>query len=162
MLNIGVGMGILITCESNPWHPWMSYSLWKSLTVYLPMAKIAVLAPPEYEVAYGWVKYFKIPLFFSENEKTKIFFSDLEVLKLPPHVVAVREYYAPIGPEDVRTNEIVTFVDFQNGCGTSTPADYRTSPPFAGAVKRWGKYNLSVNERKVLEHWQSINNGYLL
>jgi hypothetical protein len=77
--------------------------------------------------------------------------------------MAVREYDEnSLGPVDVKSNELCTFVDYSNGCGkfvTSAWID-KDGVPFKDALSRFSIVDMSVNESKLLEIWKNAYGIY--
>ena len=157
MINsLGEGLSIVIDCEYIPLHNWMAFASWYSISKNLPDAKVTIACKrtmPIQEV-FVWPKKCNIN-FFMHNGNMQ--YND--ILKIKPSVMAIRSYDENcIGPIDVKSNDLTTFVDYSNGVGMFVIATWIDSsrPPFDNAVTRFGSDDMTINELKILQVWQQL------
>jgi hypothetical protein len=163
-MNLGEGLGILINCGFPVQHSWMAFSLCRSVEIYLPYAKVGLICNYKACDIYRWTKRYGVPLLVESNRKIvdyKKQFIGLKLMELLPHVVACREYdESLLGPVDAKSDIEATFVDYKNGCGNFSynKALHVSATPF-GIGTMLASVDMTINEVKVLQFWDSINRG---
>ena len=153
---IGNNLGIIISCNYNKQHNWMSFSAWYSISKKMPDAKVAILCKRGYSdiPLFRWCYKLNLRLFYD----SKTTFDDVEeVICIPPSVIALRgylEYYDEgVGPESIKSSTQSTFVDYSSGCGRYALSD---EPPFQDALRRFGSKEININELRTLEMWNKM------
>jgi len=150
----GNGLNILIECEYKPIENWMSFISWYSIIKNLPDAEVFVVCKRGIgsNQFYMWPRRAKVK-FFMYNEIHPF----QNVFTIKPNIAALRTYDEQlIGPADVRSDVLATFVDYSKGCGKFVVAEWinRAVGPFQEAVKKFSTNEMSANEIKLLNLWQ--------
>jgi hypothetical protein len=158
----GGGLGILIRCEPEPHHGWMSFSLWYSINKSLPDASVAVACRRGIPAPhFRWCWKLKVPYFQHDGDplssaRAKNHFRDVEPLLVGPSVVAVREYgVSEVGPVPAKSEGYAMLVDYGGGCGKFVLSDWihkRKNPPF-DALASLRTAGMTANELKVFSVW---------
>lgn len=135
---------------------------------FMPDSVVALACDVMQFSLYKWATVSHVPIFFYTPDGpicTKGLFKGRNVISLPPYVAAVRDYREDaLGPIDVRSEELATFIDYSKGCGKMNFERWRymvDSNPFYRASFRFGALQqLSHNESMLLGFWESISNTY--
>lgn len=154
----GKNLLIVVDCDYSFSHNWMAFTLWYSLRKNLPDAEMVlnVVRKSSPVELFSWAVKFKVRLSYSKFLLDDI--TDRQILHLPPHVMAVRDFSGgvPLGPVDIKSDYFSVFVDYKSGCGAFVTAEWinRKDIPLFNATKKFFTKNISVNESKGLKLWE--------
>jgi hypothetical protein len=153
----GGGLTIIVECENIPMHNWMSFVSWYSIIKNLPDAE-AVIACKRGEITssqyYLWPRRTKVKFFMYTDAYQ---YNRPNIIKIDPHVMALREYNADaVGPADVGSEELTTFVDYSSGFGKFVISEWinKGVGPFQEATNKFSVPDMSANAIKLLTIWQ--------
>jgi len=159
----GTNLGIIIDCDYGVGHHWMAFASWYSIYKNLPDAQMIVRPKRGMSklLIFNWTYKCGVPcIFFSPNlDFSKLFFNVEDVITLPCSVMAVRNFneFGILGPLSTKSEELPTFVDYSDGCGSFVLSSWinRADGPFA-LTEQFVNGDLTSNEMKVLKLWEKM------
>ena len=143
---------IAIVCECIPCHDWMSFVSWYSLRKRLPDCPVEIETRITHQI-FAWAPRVGVRI-VRKSEAS---------LRIPPTVVAVRDFEGDASISSSKSKDQTYFVDYSSGCGDFVVDKWinTTDVPFYRALKRFGSYKeLTVNEVAVLELWEKCHHVY--
>jgi hypothetical protein len=109
----GHGLKVVISCKGILEHDWMSFVCWYAFMKNLPDARYLFICERN-DTIFTWPYKFKVKMAYYKNEPL-VQSDGLVLLKIPPNVMPIRPYmHDNIGPVDVKSNILATFVDYGN------------------------------------------------
>lgn len=158
----GEGLSVVIAAEYEAAHEWMTFSLWRSISLYLPDATVSLVIKRGGETAYfRWGNALHIPIrsYIGDIPVDKGMISSTIVVS--PDCVCLNKYCKnSVGPVNIRSDEHATFYTYSQGVGTFKPTLNQKRSPFRNAEKRFADFNMSFNEIKLLKLWGSFVDTY--
>jgi hypothetical protein len=160
----GNELHVVIECENNSLHSWMSFASWYSVVKNLPNAGVTIVCKrgkiPTVREHFMWARRAKVNFFIYENEycvKT-----DKKIFKIPASVMAIRAYDAQLlGPVDVKTDVLATFVNYSEGCGKFVISEWiNREVGLFREVSKFETAEMSINETKLLNLWNKSHKLY--
>ena len=152
---LGGGLKILINCNYDPTHDWMTFASWYSIAKNLPDAKVKILCSRticKHQI-FNWPSRCKVDFSFTKKPE------DAEYLSITPDVMAVGEYDKDhLGPINCKLLETSTLVSYKEGCGQVLP-DFKRCP--FSETDRFFTENLTFNEYRIFKIWDKANTTYI-
>lgn len=143
-------LAIIIDCEPNFSHNWMSfvsfYSIYKNLSDAQVFLRVSCVK--EY---FFWANILKVKVF---RNQFKIERPIIKIIK--PSVMAVRQISDNLDIVSSKSNISGCFVDYRYGCGSFELDKWINTKkvPFDNAIKRFSTTDLTINEYAVLNIWE--------
>lgn len=143
---------ITICCECNFCHEWMAFASWYSIKKRLPDCEVFLKVNLNKPI-FRWANRLGVKI--SKNSSSSF--------KIPPTVMAVRDFEGNTDISSSKSNIQTTFIDYAQGCGNFVVDEWINSSkvPFFRARKRFGNANLTVNEMAILTIWEQCHHVYL-
>jgi hypothetical protein len=158
----GEDLSIIITCEYQPHHNWMSFASWYSLSKCLPDAQVTIAVVRGYpsRELFVWPARYGAKLIQHESTvaPSDLVQTDRKKLCISPTVVAVRDFGGILGPVSAKSDILATLVDYSEGCGRFVMTEWinKVVPPFDRAGKRFATGEMTANEVAILKLWGRI------
>lgn len=175
----GSGLTIVIGCDYNVLHNWMSFICWYSLTKNLPDANIVISCnrTPMNATLFRWTQRCSVPFFLHKptDKQGQILITQAfkPILYIPAEAICIRDFgeagFSPneLGEEkeyfldeklvcDCKDDKACVFATYLNGWGRFVMSDWinRMSSPFIATVKFDGG-NMTANELRISKLWRS-------
>ena len=157
MTEMGGGLNLLIKCHYLPHHNWMAFSSWYSVTKNLPDAKMLIYCDKSQTAVgcalFDWVRKVGASFSYKNNaEYNAEIFCD---------TMAIRKLWTTANVGEAKSEDIVTFCSYKNGCGNFVMSDWINSvvPPF-DKTDSFDVDGMSINEQKILELWRKVSTVY--
>lgn len=142
---------ITICCDCNFCHEWMAFASYYSIKKRIPDCEVSLqlrLTKP----IFRW----------ADRLRVKIIKNSSSSFKIPPTVMAVRDFSGDLKISSSKSNIQTTFVDYSEGCGNFVVDKWinTSKVPFFKATRRFGDSNLTINEMAILTVWEQCHHVY--
>lgn len=175
----GDGLNIVIGCNYQLSHNWMSYICWYSLTKNLPDAKVTIACNrnPMKNSLFVWTGKCKVPFILHKTTdqigQIQASGASQPLLYLPPEAICVRDFdEAGFSPKalsekktyflddqlvcDCKEHKSCVFATYLNGWGRFVTPEWinKASSPFVQGVK-FNQGQMTANEIRIGRLWNA-------
>jgi hypothetical protein len=158
---LGQGLTVVINSSLTQGENWKCFSLWRSLSLYLPDAKILLaIKRGGFLLPFKWCEPVKLPYtFYNKFEDVEKKLSKYVVL--PSSVVCIGKFNDDFNTVEAKDDDYASFVSYKEGVGTFD-TEHNYICPFKSANSYFGEIGMNAKEQKILNFWESIFNLYAL